>query len=86
LIGVSDEEYWNLTPREFERKQWAHLKGERDEHKKLLTLAWHVAVFTRTRKRLPSLTRVLNPVAKRLSPEEKKVKQDEFDMLVREMG
>jgi hypothetical protein len=82
---VSEDEYWMLTPTEFERKQWAYIRNQREGHKKGLTLAWQLANLIRTRKRLPSLNLLLNPVARRLSPEEKKVKQDEFDMLVREM-
>lgn len=83
LCGVSDAEFWNLTPAEFERRQWAHLKTEIARGKNAWDMAlatgWWAAVLSK-QKRIQSLHSMLNP-ARQAVGEERIERQAEFDEL-----
>jgi hypothetical protein len=81
LAGIDEQTFWNLTPAEFDRRIWAFRKRSRTQ---MITLAWHTATFSKTSK-LPSLSFLLDPNARRLTPEEQAVKRSEHDELVRQM-
>lgn len=69
-MGLYDEEFWNLTLAEIDRRHWAFLRHAKQESDDQVTTAWLVAVFSRQR-RLRSLNMILNPLARKVEGEEK---------------
>jgi len=75
-IGLNIEQYWDMTPREFQIYIKAHQKAKKEKYNELLYLAWHTAALSRQEK-LPELEEIL----KDKSEEEPKAAQTEAEML-----
>ena len=82
LLEISEAEFWNLTPAEFERAQWAYLRRREREDRRTIASAWYVATFSR-QKRLTSLTTLLAPVRKVSDDERKKLDEEHARMIQR---
>lgn len=81
---MTEIEFWDATPAEIERVQWAYLRRRQREQVNLRTLAWLTENLHR-QKRLPSLATFTDP-PKVLRPEELQVVESDHERLVREMG
>ena len=75
-IGLSIDQYWDMTPREFQIHIKAHQKLKKEKRTELLYLAWHTAALTR-QEEFPDLKEVL----KDPTEEKPKLAQTEAEML-----
>jgi hypothetical protein len=84
LAGIDEDAFWNLTPRECERSQWAFIKKRRIEEIRVISTGWWVANLMKQR-RLPSLNTLITPT-KIVKGEEKARLDAEFNQMAKEMG
>jgi hypothetical protein len=73
-----------MTPREFDRAQWAYFEQQEQSERSIIKVAWWTARLERL-KTVPTLHSLLHP-ARALTGDELKQRQDEFEQLTREMG
>jgi len=74
-IGLTIEQYWDMTPREFQIHIKAHEKLKKEKRDELLYLAWHTAALTR-QEEFPKFEEVLKE-----TPQKPKKPQTEAEML-----
>jgi hypothetical protein len=80
-MGLSEEDFWNLTPREWQRLNQAQQWRNDQQARRDVTQAWQVAALVRARY-LPSLAVLLSPPRSRaLTEAERAKRQQEFDEL-----
>ena len=84
LAGMTEDEFWDSTPAEIERRMWAHRLREKEASRDLIRLAWWTVKLERARH-VPALHTLLYP-ARTPTEEERRIRQEEFETLSREMG
>jgi hypothetical protein len=84
LCGITETEFWNLTPAELDRRQWAYRKRQVQEGKDLIELAWWIEILHR-QKTVPPLHVLQNPPRVLTGEEREEADADHAD-LVKEMG
>lgn len=83
---MTEAEFWNATPAEVERRQWAYLWRVEEDHTLGVTVAWLAASWQRA-KRMPSLAKALGRDRPRIvTPEERERLDAEHARMSRELG
>lgn len=63
--GFDAARFWNITPREIDREMRAAMKRREIEADERMSMAWHIAAFTRVdHKKFPKLKDVLGRVSR----------------------
>ena len=68
--GLKPDEFWALTPREWAALMKGRRYAERREAARSISLAWHTAGWSRSRKRLPNLATLLRKITGERAPEQ----------------
>ncbi len=54
MIGISNDDFWSMTPYQLRVAVSAHAEKQKNQHRHDLSIAWYAAVFQRA-KQLPRL-------------------------------